>query len=213
MITCSNSNMLQQMTQCYKCYGKLFGVAGQRASQMYESAYYDCRDELTLQDQFVFKGQCLVIPAAMRKEMMAVAHATHIGMEGCIRRARDSMYWPRMSTELKEYISKCDVCLAHRVSPGKEPLLQYEVVECPWSKISADLCELNGHHALLVVWDYYSNFIEVENLNKITTHGVTKALKTMFARYDVPDVVVSDNGPQLDSPLFLSTLPSIQRQG
>ena len=46
-----------------------------------------------------------------------------------------------MSTELKEYISKCDVCLAHRASPGKEPLLQHEVVEHPWSKISADLCE------------------------------------------------------------------------
>ena len=57
----------------------------------------------------------------------AVAHATHIGTEGCIRRARDSMYWPRMSTELKEYISKCDVCLAHRASPGKDPLLQHEV--------------------------------------------------------------------------------------
>ena len=45
---------------------------------------------------------------------------------------------------------------------------------------------------------YYSNFIEVESLNKITTHGVTKALKTMFVRYGVPDVVVSDNGPQFD---------------
>ena len=113
-------------------------------------AYYDCRDELTLQDQFVFKGQCLVIPAAMRKEMTAVAHATHIGTEGCIRKTRDSMYWPRMSTELKEYISKCDVCLAHRASPGKEPLLQHEVVKCPWSKISADLCELHGRTLLVL---------------------------------------------------------------
>ena len=50
--------------------------------------------------------------------------------------------------------------------------------------------------------DYYSNFIEVENLNKITTHGVTKALKTMFTRYGVPDVMVSDNGPQFDSAEF-----------
>ena len=39
MIACSNSNMPQQMTQCYKCYGKLFGVVGQRATQMYQSAY------------------------------------------------------------------------------------------------------------------------------------------------------------------------------
>ena len=50
-------------------------------------AYYDFRDELTVQDLFVFKGARLVIPAAMRREMMEVTHATHIGIEGCIRRA------------------------------------------------------------------------------------------------------------------------------
>ena len=47
--------------------------------------YFDFRDELTVQDQLVFKGAELVIPAAMRKDMMAVAHASHIGIEGCIR--------------------------------------------------------------------------------------------------------------------------------
>ena len=50
----------------------------------------------------------------MRKEMIATVHASHIGMEGCIRRARDSMFWPQMTTELREYVSKCDIFLAHR---------------------------------------------------------------------------------------------------
>ena len=49
--------------------------------------YFDFRDELTIQGQLVFKGAQLVVPAAMRKEMMAVAHASHIGIEGCIQRA------------------------------------------------------------------------------------------------------------------------------
>ena len=46
--------------------------------------YFDFRDELTVQDQLVFKGAQLVVPAAMRKDMMVVAHASHIGIEGCI---------------------------------------------------------------------------------------------------------------------------------
>ncbi len=93
----------------FRCYAQPFSVAGQRASQMCQClhAYYDFHDELTVQDQLVFKGQLLVVPTAMRKEMMAFAHATRCnGTEGCIRRARDSMYWPRISTEVKEYISK-----------------------------------------------------------------------------------------------------------
>ena len=50
--------------------------------------------------------------------------------------------------------------------------------------------------------DYYSNFIEVERINKVTTRGVIKALNSMFSRYGAPDVVISDNGPQFDSAEF-----------
>ena len=66
-----------------------------------------------MQDQLVFKGDCIVVLEALRKEMMSAVHASHIGREGCIRRAWDRMYWPCICTELKKYISKCDICLAH----------------------------------------------------------------------------------------------------
>ena len=51
-------------------------------------AYYNFHDELTVQDDLVFKGQCVVIPAALHKEMMAVVHVTHMGTDGCIRLAQ-----------------------------------------------------------------------------------------------------------------------------
>ena len=40
-------------------------------------AYYDFRDELTVQNQLVFKGPVVIVPVALRREMMAVCHATH----------------------------------------------------------------------------------------------------------------------------------------
>ena len=61
-------------------------------------AFLDFRDELVTQDELVlFKGDVVVIPAALHKEMM---HVTHIGIEGCIRRARDNVFWPQLATEL-----------------------------------------------------------------------------------------------------------------
>ena len=93
--------------------------------------YYDTRDELTIQDFLVFKGHQLVVPVCLPKEMMEAIHASHIAVEGCIRPARESLYWPRMSTELKAYISKCDVCLSNRNNPSKEPLIQRELVARP----------------------------------------------------------------------------------
>ena len=164
-------------------------------------AYYDFRDELTVQDELVFKGARLVVPSALRREMMEAAHATHIGIEGCIRRARESMFWPRMSTELKEYISKCDIYMAHRTSQGKEPIQQHEFAACPWNRVAADLCDFQGH-TLLVVSDYYSSYIEVENISRANTSGVERALKAMFALYGVLDALVTDNGPQFTSAEF-----------
>ena len=57
---------------------------------------------------------------------------------------------------------------------------------------------------MLVASDYYSNFIEVEHLHTTTTRAVCKALKVMFARYGVPDTLVTDNGPQFSSAEFVS---------
>ena len=74
--------------------------------------------------------------------------------------------------------------------------MQHEFAARPWAKcMGADLCNHAGR-TLLVVGDYYSNFSEVEHLHKATTNTVSKALKTIFARYGAPDVLTSDTGPQ-----------------
>ena len=75
---------------------------------------FDVRDQLTVQGSIVFKGQRLIVPLSLRKELMDVIHATHTGIEGCLCRARDRLCWPRMNKELKYQIYKCDVCLANR---------------------------------------------------------------------------------------------------
>ena len=91
--------------------------------------------------------------------------------------------------------------MAHRDTPSKEPLQQHDFVARAWSKVGADLCDLQGR-TLLVVSDYYSNFIEVKNISRLNTGGVSKALKTMFSRYGIPDELVTDNGPQFVSSEF-----------
>ena len=52
--------------------------------------------------------------------------------------------------------------------------------------------------------DYYSNFIEVERLNSLMSHNVIRALSSLFSRHSIPDVLLSDNGPQLFSAYFKS---------
>ena len=162
---------------------------------------FDIRNELTLQGKLVFKGQQLVVTVSLRKELMAATHTSHIGVEACIRQARDSLYWPRMTTELKEYIAKCDVCMGRRSEQSKEPIQQHDFVARPWSKVAVDLCDLDGR-TLLIISDYYSNYIEVARITSITSRSIIKELKAVFARFGIPEVLVTDNGTQFSSAEF-----------
>ena len=82
--------------------------------------YFHTRDEYTVQDGLVFKGDRVVIPVSLRKEMKEAIHSSHIGIEGCLRRARECIYWPGMNAEIKEHISTCAVCNAYPASQQKE---------------------------------------------------------------------------------------------
>ena len=134
---------------------------------------------------------------------MAVVHSSHIGIEGCIRRAHDTLYWPCMATELREYISKGNICLLHRVAKNKgqrtPPTARSDSQTL--GKVAADLCELDNRN-LLVITGYYSNFIEVGHMNSVTSRSVIKEMKAVFARYGIPEVLVMDNGPQFAAAEF-----------
>ena len=173
---------------------------GRRTNQ--RLPYYDSRDELPIQGKLILKGQLLVVPAAVRTELMSVAHSSDIGIEGCLSRMRECLCWPRITTQVKDYISKCEVCLSHRSAPPRGPLRQHDFVARPWSKIGAYLYQIDGR-TLLVVCDYFSNFIEVARVNAaVTTRSVFREFLPMFAKFGLPDVLVTDNGPQFASAGF-----------
>ena len=93
--------------------------------------YWDARDELVIDGSLIFKGHRLVILVCLRAELMAVTHASLIGIEGCLRRARECLFWPHMSQDLKKFTSTCDVCQTDQAVQQKEPLLQNEVIMRP----------------------------------------------------------------------------------
>ena len=61
--------------------------------------------------------------------------------------------------------------------------------------------ELNRLNYLLVV-DYFSRYPEVIQLTSTTSASVISALKSVFARHGIPEIVRSDNGPQYSSSEF-----------
>ncbi|XP_048583466.1 uncharacterized protein K02A2.6-like [Nematostella vectensis] len=163
--------------------------------------YYSFRDELSLQNGLIFKGERLVIPNSSRVEMLAKIHASHIGIQGCLRRAREVLYWPGINKEVEEYVAKCEICNSHLSEQGDEPIICHEIPNRPWEKVGIDLFELNGKDFVLTV-DYYSGFFEVDRLEGKTAKEVMRKIKPHVARHEIPDQIMSDNGPPFDSHEF-----------
>ncbi len=65
----------------------------------------------------------------------------------------------------------------------------------PWQRTACDLAEVKGKMYIVLV-DYYSRWIEVRYLHKTTATSVINFMKATFARFRIPEVVVTDNGPQ-----------------
>lgn len=161
--------------------------------------YWNYREKISVVDGVLFKGERLIVPAAMRAEMVKRIHESHLGIESCRHRAREVLFWPGMSQRITEMVNSCDVCSTHRKRQTKEPLHPHSIPERPWQKIGVDLFTLDQHEYLLLV-DYYSKFIEVEWLRSDTRSAtVITHLKSQFARNGIPETVISDNGPQFSS--------------
>ncbi|XP_064392586.1 uncharacterized protein K02A2.6-like [Halichondria panicea] len=121
-----------------------------------------------------------------------MVHNAHLGVEKCKRRAKDVMFWPGMAAQITDTVLSCSMYSTQQRSNTKEPLK---------SRVAADLSQLNDQHYLVLV-DYYSNFIEVDKLSETASEKIIDCCKCHFSRHGIPDVFVSDNGPQFSGTKF-----------
>jgi hypothetical protein len=163
--------------------------------------FHSYRHELSFEDGLLFKGSKLIIPKSMQKDMLERIHASHQGIVKSKALARESIFWPGLSSQIEDMIKRCPTCQSTRKNKPKEPLKPQEIPEIPWQKVGIDLFKFQQKEYVLCV-DYYSKFPDIAYLPDTTSATLVSALKTIFARFGIPAEIVSDNGPQLASREF-----------
>ena len=78
------------------------------------------------------------------------------------------------------------------VANAKMPLSTHDIPDRPWSKVGVDLFTLNNINYLILV-DYFSGYFVVDDLRDTLARTVIRKMKHHFARYGLPDIVVSDH--------------------
>ena len=156
--------------------------------------YWNFRDEIHEAEGIFFKGEKIIVPQCLRQDMLFRIHEGHLGEEKSKERARAVLFWPGMTKDIEDTVSKCATCLRFRRSNQKEPLIPHMVPERPWQKVGADIMTFK-HRDYLVVVDYYSKYVELQLLSEKTAKAIVTAMKSIYARHGIPQEVMSDNMP------------------
>ena len=163
--------------------------------------YWNFREELTIEDGILLKGNRIIIPTTLKQEMLNIVHHGHLGQEKCLLRARTSIYWAGITKDIINTVKECDPFQRHHNMQPKEPILQPEPPSYAWQRLSTDLFEFKGHQYLLIS-DQFSKFPIIRKLSSTNSPAIISHPKSIFAEHGIPAQLVTDNGPQYSSQDF-----------
>ncbi|XP_030851766.1 uncharacterized protein K02A2.6-like [Strongylocentrotus purpuratus] len=166
--------------------------------------FWSYRDELTVSDGIILKGNRVVIPKQMQPDILEKLHTSHLGQQKTKLLARGKVFWSNMNKDIDRVVQSCVRCQEHQPAQTPEPLQPHDIPTMPWSTVATDMFELKGKQWLIVV-DYYSKYPVVRQLpDQATSSAVITMMQQVFAEHGIPAKVVSDNGPQYASYQFKS---------
>ena len=162
-------------------------------------AYWNFRNELSLVDGVVFYGDRLVIPVALRVEVLSALHQAHQGVTKTLQRACQTVFWPGIKRRIEEMGLACESCREKESNERREPLISVSVPDYPYQMVGIDLFSCQGRNFLMIV-DYLTKWPVVKEMpNGTSSCVVIDLLSEVFSDFGTPEKIVSDNGPQLVS--------------
>lgn len=156
----------------------------------------------------------LWVPSGLTETVISNAHdpalASHPGVGKTIEKVKRLFFWPKMCSEIVEFIRRCQLCKETKApNITLKPQMGSQVtVSRPWQRLYIDLLgpyprSKAGNSTLLIVLDQFSKFVLLKPLRKASAAEVTRFLEqNVYHMFGVPESIWSDNGVQFISKEF-----------
>ena len=145
--------------------------------------------------------ESLIMPQSERTSTIKVLYLGHYATDKMNLRARETVYWPGISENIKVTYHKGDICAKFARTQQKGMLQSVETLQTGWEQLGLDIFTLKNTHYLLTV-DYFSQFPTVRKLQSLHSVSVSKHRKEIFTEIGVHRCIVSDDGTQFTSQEF-----------
>lgn len=203
-----DTNLIRSETRKDRELGKIFnyiryGFPSETNENLLKS-YFSRKEEMTLEKGVILWGYRIVIPKKCREILLKSLHNTHTGVVKMKQTARSYFWWPGLDRDIEDWVKRCDVCMSVRSEPPKAKLQTWETAKFVYDRIHADFAGPIQGKMLLIITDVFSKWSEVFIMNNNTEAKTTiEKFRECFARFGLPNKLVTDNGSQLMSSEFL----------
>ena len=139
---------------------------------------------LSFESGLITCGNRIIVPNEMRPEMLQYIHEGHQAKERCLLRARNTVFWPKMTYDIQQLIEKVIICQEYGKS---QPIIgtTQELPPFPWHTLATDMFYWKGMDFLMVV-DVFSKYIIVRKLSNSTSAAVCIELSMIVTELGLP---------------------------
>lgn len=173
-----------------------------------------------------FEEHCLKlwISTSLTNILIEEAHSPpnkfHIGISKTLQRLRQLYFWPKMATQVKEYIAKCEACKTckpcNQILPPR--MGSQTITERPFQRIYIDFLgpyarSCAGNNYILIVLDHMSKFVcwkSLRNANAKKHYRIFNcgSFKQIWSRYSLSTQTMGKNSSAQSSKTWLKTTAS-----
>ena len=157
---------------------------------------------LSVVDDCLINGNRVVIPEAMRKQILDILHLGHFGMQKMKQLARSAVYWPHIDSQIEDTCRCCTACAEHQNRPPQPANHPWMMPDKPWSRIHIDHAINFMGSNWLIVTDAYSKYPCIHQTSSTSTKATTTLLEEDFAHFGYPHTIVTDNATTFSSAEF-----------
>lgn len=111
--------------------------------------------------------------------------------------------WPQIDMQIEECTKQCSTCQVVQNQPPKTLLHPWIPASKPMERVHIDFAgPFEEGLTYMVLVDAYSKWPEVFIMKSITSERTVDVLSRVFAKYGLPQIMVTDNGTQFTSVEF-----------
>ena len=100
--------------------------------------FFNRRNEISVEKGILLWGYRIIVPEKFRLELLTEIHATHMCASKMKMLSRQYFWWPKLDSEIEDFVKSCDICLSESENPNKAKLIKYEECKYPLERIHID---------------------------------------------------------------------------